>query len=126
MLGNFDNDLPWVEIEVKGLGETKKLKAIVDTDNNSYLSLPYLEAFPLGLMLDGIQSSTLADGTTSHHFVCRGFVTCDGKEVITAIDIHPQCPVLIGNKLLRLLNKKLISDIIAGTVELADSRPSPV
>ena len=34
MLGNFDNDLPWVEIEVKGLGEMKKLKTIVDTGNN--------------------------------------------------------------------------------------------
>ncbi len=121
MLGNFEDDLPWVEIEVKGLGEAKKLKAIVDTGNNSYLSLPYLEAFPLGLRLDGIQSSTLADGSAAHHFVCRGIVACDGKEVVSAIDIHPQCPVLIGNKLLRLLGKKLISDIVLGTVELADS-----
>lgn len=125
MLGNFENDLPWIEIEVKGLGQAKTLKAIVDTGNNGYLSLPYIEAFPLGFILDGIQSSTLADGSTADHFVCRGFVICDGKKVISAIDINPQCPILIGNKLLRLLNKKLISDIVAGTVELADSS-SPV
>jgi predicted aspartyl protease len=121
MRGNFDNDLPWVEIEVKGLGDAKKLKAIVDTGNNSYLSLPYVEAFPLGLRLDGIEASTLADGNVSHHFVCRGLVTCDGKKVVSAIDINPQCPILIGNKLLKLLRKKLISDIVTGTIELVDS-----
>lgn len=73
MLGTFNNDQPKIEIEVSGVnGVPKKVIALVDSGFNGYLTLPYLEAFPLGLVLIGIQSNTLANGSLVSHFVCIG------------------------------------------------------
>ena len=122
MRGHFDNDLPWVDIEVQGVGQNKaKIRAVVDTGNNGYLSLPYLEAFPIGLRLDGVESSTLADGSPAQHLVCRGIVTIAGSSATTPIDVYPSGPNLVGNKLLRSLNLQLISDINSGRIELRES-----
>lgn len=121
MRGKFKNDLPCVEIQVQGLGEMKTLEVIVDTGNNGYLQLPYLDAFPLGLRLDGVEDSQMADGMPSKHLVCRGDVTCDGKTVTTIIDIFPDGMLLMGNRLLKQLNKKVISDIVTDTVEIIES-----
>lgn len=126
MLGKFKNDLPYIDIVVKGLfgGKEEPFEAVVDTGNNSYLQLPYVKAFPLGLRLDTILDGTmLADGSKSSHFVCRGMIVIDGKDIETPIDIYPQCPVLIGNALLKLLNKKLIFDIPNNKVEMVNSNP---
>ena len=126
MRGTFKNDLPCVEIEVRGLGETKTLEVVVDTGHNGHLTLPQIDAFPLGLRLDGIEDTQLADGTSSKNLVCRGEVTCDGKTVTTVIDIFPDGMLLMGNSLLRKLNKKVISDIVADTVEIVESEgPRP-
>jgi predicted aspartyl protease len=126
MLGKFKNNLPHIEIEVKGLfgGKSEKFEAIVDTGNNTYLQLPYVKAFPLGLRLDSVEDgTTLADGSKTTHFVCRGMIVMDGKEIETTIDIFPQCPILIGTALLKLLNKQLLFDIPNGRVEMTDSNP---
>lgn len=90
MLGTFHNDQPEIEIDVKGTSEKQKsITALVDSGFNGYLTLPYLEAFPLGLVLIGLQSNTLADGSSSSHFVCIGQVCVDGKCINTTIDIQP-------------------------------------
>lgn len=125
MLGSFENDNPYVEVELNGVATDKiKVKALVDSGYNGYLTLPYIQAFPLGLILTGVQSSTLADGSISHHFVCIGSVTYDSKTVATTIDIQPNCNVLLGTKLLRLLGKTLIVDPVNNKVELINS-PTP-
>ncbi len=86
MLGTFHNDQPKIEIEVKGMSDTaKRVTALVDSGFNGYLTLPYEEAFPLGLILIGIQSNTLADGSSSSHFVCMGQVCVDGKCISTRL-----------------------------------------
>lgn len=74
MLGRFNEFfLPVVEIEVRGTGEPKTLEAVVDTGSNGWLQLPYKEAFPLGLVLSGVEDgTTMADGHISHNFVCKG------------------------------------------------------
>lgn len=118
MLGNFENGNPYIEIEIKGISdEQKKLKALIDTGFNGYLTLPYIEAFPLGLVLTGIQSSRLADGSISHHFVCIGTVIFDGKKITTPIDIQPECTVLIGTQLLKKLEKELHINFLSEKVE---------
>ena len=123
MRGHFENDLPWVDIEVQGIEGSKprKIRVVVDTGNNGYVSLPYQEAFPIGLRLDGVQASTLADGSSATHLVCRGIVTLGDKKAATAIDVYPKGPMLIGNNLLKALGLQLISDIKSGRVELIDS-----
>ena len=98
----------------------RKIKALVDTGYNGYLTLPYSEAFPLGLVLMGIESSKIADGSTTHHFVCFGRAKIK-KEVPIIIDIQPECNILIGTKLLKRLNKKAIIDFAKETINFLDS-----
>ena len=122
MLGTFENDQPKIEIEVKGVnGRPKKLIALVDSGFNGYLTLPYVEAFPLGLVLTGIQSNTLADGSSASHFVCIGQICVGGKCVTTTIDIQPANIILLGTKLLKELGKKFVLDCLNGKVEIVDS-----
>lgn len=121
MLGTFNNDQPTIEIEVKGVnGLSKKLIAMVDSGFNGYLTLPYIEAFPLGLILSGVQSSTLADGSSSAYLVCIGQVCVDGKWVNTTIDIQPSSTILLGTKLLKELGKTFILDCMNGKVEIVE------
>jgi predicted aspartyl protease len=122
MLGTFHNDQPEIVIDVKGTSEKqKRLTALVDSGFNGYLTLPYLEAFPLGLVLIGIQSNTLADGSSSSHFVCIGQVCVDGKCINTTIDIQPANIILLGTKLLKEIGKTFILDCSVGKVEIVDS-----
>ncbi len=121
MLGSFENGNPYIEIEVSGAsGEKKKIKALIDTGFNGYLSLPYATAFPLGLVLRGVESSTLADNSTSHHFVCLGRIKIGDKEVSSPIDIQPNCHALIGTQLLKALGKSMNVDFVNEKVELFD------
>jgi predicted aspartyl protease len=122
MLGSFENGQPSIEIEVKGVaGIPKKIKAIVDSGFNGYLQLPFVEAFPLGLVLAGVQGSTLADGSVPNHLVCKGEVCIDGKCVDTTIDIKAANIILVGTQLLKELKKIFILDCSAGHVEIVDS-----
>ncbi|HEC93772.1 MAG TPA: hypothetical protein ENI56_00120 [Candidatus Kaiserbacteria bacterium] len=122
MLGTFDNDQPKIEIEVMGATGPNKIEALIDSGFNGYLTLPYVLAFPLGLILIGIQSSTLADGKSSPHFICIGRICVDGKCVDTTIDIQPAGTVLIGTKLLKELKKTFVLDCAKGKVEITEAK----
>lgn len=122
MLGIFNNDQPIIEIEIKGVsGTSKKIRALVDSGFNGYLQIPFVEAFPLGLVLAGIQANTLADGSNSNHLVCIGNVCVDGKCIHTTIDVVPANIVLLGTKLLKELGKTFILDCAKGHVEIRDN-----
>jgi len=122
MLGTYNNDQPKIEIEVKGACEKPvKITALVDSGFNGYLTLPYEKAFPLGLILSGVQSNTLADGSQVAHFVCIGQICVDGKCVNTTIDIQPAGMILLGTKLLKELGKTFVLDCVNGKVEIKNS-----
>lgn len=122
MLGTFNDDQPQIEIEVSGTSDNpKKVMALVDSGFNGYLTLPYVEAFPLGLILTGVASVILADGSSSEHFVCTGAVCVDGKCISTGISIQPAGAILLGTKLLKELGKTLVLDCKGGKVEIVDS-----
>lgn len=121
MLGTFNNDQPVIGIEIQGVtGIAKKINALVDSGFNGYLQIPFVEAFPLGLVLAGVQANTLADGSTSSHLVCKGKVCVDGKCIDTTIDIQQANIVLLGTKLLKELGKVFILDSAIGRVEIVD------
>ena len=121
MRGTFSNGQPRIEIQVKGVsGVPKAINAVIDSGFNGYLKLPFIDAFPLGLILAGIQDSTLADGSAVSNLVCKGQVCIDGKCINTTIDIHKSNIILIGTQLLRELGKKFILDCENGLVEISD------
>jgi predicted aspartyl protease len=122
MLGTFHDDQPQIEIQVSGTSDNpKKLMALVDSGFNGYLALPYVEAFPLGLILTGAQRNILADGSSSEYFVCTGAVCVDGKCVSTGISIQPGGDILLGTRLLKKLGKTFVLDCKNGRVEIVDS-----
>lgn len=123
MRGTFNNEQPKITIEVQGSTGPIAIEGIVDSGFNGYLTLPYTVAFPLGLVLIGIESNLIADGSSTSHLVCIGNVCVDGKCITTTIDIQPADIVLIGTKLLKELGKTFALDAMNGIVEITDSAP---
>lgn len=103
-----DNQLT-VELEVFGVVEDlkRKVSGIIDTGFSGYLSLPFMTAFPIGLILKGQQTYTMADGGTSNYLVCLGTVIFQGKSVVVPIDVQPSGPILIGVQLLKKLDLEM-------------------
>jgi predicted aspartyl protease len=120
MLGTFDDGQPKIIIEVKGVGGIpRKMEAIVDSGFNGYLQIPLTEALPVGLVLSGIQNTSIADGSSMTVLVCEGTVCVDGRCVDTTIDVHNKTNViLLGTKLLEKLKATFVLDCQKGTVEL--------
>lgn len=121
MRGTFNNGQPTIEIQVSGISTIPKtITAIIDSGFNGYLKLPFLQAFPLGLVLAGVEDSTIADGSSTSNLVCKGNVCIDGKCVPTTIDVHKANIVLIGTRLLAELGKKFNLDCANNIVEITD------
>lgn len=109
MRGYFDDGRIYLDLGISGVfaKNRKTIKAQVDTGFDGYLTLPYAEAFPLGLVLVGTTAYTIADGYTVHNFVCLGNTRIDDKTVSVTIDIQPQGSILAGMKLLSRIGKTL-------------------
>ena len=118
--GYFDNKDPYVDIKVSNpLGWKKELRCLIDTGFTGFLSIPILQAFPIGLILHSTSSVTLADGSVSAKLVCLGMAHLENEENIGLIIIEPSSrQVLLGMDFLIKFNKKLIIDPIKETVEL--------
>jgi predicted aspartyl protease len=117
---------PTIEIEVSGPLDTRfPFTAMVDTGFSGFLLLPILNAFPIGLLLQGTMPITLADGTTQTKLTCLGSIHFDGAEEIGIIIIEWQnTDVLVGMEFLRRFRKQLRLDPINGIVEIVDA-PAP-
>ena len=128
MLGYFENNNPYVDIEVTGHPLLKQdyqtVKALVDTGFNGHLQMPFEVAFPLGLILFGVQTITIADGSAVNQFVCVGTVKIDKKEVSVPINIAAGCPTLIGTQLFKLAGKNIKVDFISEEIEIYDKEQS--
>jgi predicted aspartyl protease len=95
---------PVVEIEVSGgvPGVRKRLSALLDTGFSGFLSIPILEAFPLGLMLRGTINAALADGSQQAKLICRGSVHFGGEIQDGVIIVEPSSDqALIGMEFLK-------------------------
>lgn len=77
MQGKIDNFVPTVEFELCGYDKqfSKKLTGIVDTGFNGFLKVPYVDAFPAALILQGTETSTIANGSQTTDLACIGSVT---------------------------------------------------
>jgi predicted aspartyl protease len=118
-----DNSL-LVELDVFGVSDDLKrtVTGMIDTGFSGYLTLPFIVAFPMGLILKGQQPYTLADGSISNHFICLGTVNLLGKSAVVPIDVQPSGPILIGTQLLKKLDLTLSADFDRDRFELAARR----
>lgn len=120
--GFFDRGDPCVEIEVANpLGWKKKLKCIIDTGFTGFLSIPLIEAFPIGLLLVGTMPVTLADGRTEYKLTCLGSALVGEAKVGTILIEPGSSQALLGTEFLVVFAKRLIVDPIAGIVEIVAS-----
>lgn len=118
MTGSFENQRIYLNLEISGVFAKSKraFRALVDTGFDGYLTLPFAEAFPLGLVLTGVTSYTIADGSTMHNFVCLGQIAIDKKNISVAIDIQPKGKILAGMKLLAKIGKIMKVDFPKQTI----------
>ncbi len=109
MLGYFDHNQLFVDLEISGSFPEKKtiIKAHIDTGYDGELTLPFSLAFPLGLILTGANTYTIADGSSMTNFSCLGQTKIAGKLKPIFIDIIPNGDVLLGLPLLEKLGNEI-------------------
>jgi predicted aspartyl protease len=112
LTGFFNNaGSPVIKISVYRVFEQAKQEfdAIVDTGFTSFLSMPLVQAFPLGLILIGTTTTILADGSSSPKLTALGRITA-GERTETGVVLlgGNQNDVLVGMQFLRTFDKTLM------------------
>lgn len=111
--GYFDpNGNPCLKITLSGAfpGAKVEFEAIIDTGFTGFISIPLIQAFPLGLPLFGTTRLTLADGSTSDRLTALGRITLLGQQTKEGVVILEQgsTEILIGMGFIRAFGLALI------------------
>ncbi len=124
--GYFNNNQePCIQIQLSNpLGWSQTLECLIDTGFSGFFSVPTITAFPIGLLLTGTMSLTLADGSTAYRLTCLGTATLDNVQRVGVIVIEPSSnQTLLGMDFLRLFSMRLLADPISNSVELIVTTP---
>lgn len=124
-IGSLDaNEGPFLEIEVLGAyGQPHKLNCLIDTGFTGFLSIPILQAFPIGLILATTMPVVFANGQTEDKLVCLGVAKVDGAENIGLILIETKGnQILLGMEFLKKFAFKLIVCPTTGQVEVVETK----
>jgi predicted aspartyl protease len=111
--GSLDNSgSPKISIRVHGFDAAhfKDFEAIIDTGFTGFLSMPIVDAFPLGLILGGTTATILADGSTSPKLMALGTATVLGERQVGTILLNlgsGPSSVLLGMEFLKAFKKTL-------------------
>lgn len=97
-------------ISVDGISPdiAREFDAIIDTGFTGFLSMPLVEAFPLGLVLSGTTSTILADGSSSFKLTALGTVQVESETRLGTILLNlgsGPCDVLIGMEFIAAFSK---------------------
>jgi predicted aspartyl protease len=102
---------PAIKISLFGAYPTLKteFEAVIDTGFSGFISMPFVQAFPLGLPLIGTTSIVLADGQTHAKFIamCSAFLGQDARSGVVILE-PSSTDVLIGMEFIGSFSKTLL------------------
>ena len=113
---------PVFRITIQGvLSARHDFEAVLDTGFTGFVSMPLMDAFPLGLVLSGTESVLFANGAEENRLTAYGTVTVGPKSHKGAILLEPDSgEVLIGIQMLRNFNLSFLIDPVSNVVKLFD------
>ena len=121
---------PRIKVHIKGVFSTPatEVEALIDTGFTGFISMPMVQAFPLGLPLVGTSSFVLADNSTATNLLAFGLAwmgteTPQGGLIVLQ---YRAGDVLLGMDFLRIMKKALAVAPLGGTVSLVDDAPPAV
>lgn len=111
--GYFDSSgAPRLKISIYGCARqfSKEFDVVVDTGFSGFVSMPIIEAFPLGLILCGTTTTILADGSQSFKLTAVGTAFIEKEEqagiILLNVGSGPS-DVLVGMEFLKTFRKTL-------------------
>jgi len=115
-----DKGEPTLDIEVLGaFNQPASFTCLIDTGFTGFLSIPLLQAFPVGLVLSGTMSLELANGAVETKLTCLGIARLNGVELAGVIVIENESnQVLLGMDFLRIFGLKLLVCPTTGQIEV--------
>lgn len=116
---------PAIKISLCGAfpGLRSEFEAVIDTGFTGFVSMPLLEAFPLGLPLVGATSIVLADGNTHARYtaICSAFLGQEQRAGIVILEPSSQ-DLLVGMEFVKNFQKTLVVCEDRKIVVLIDNR----
>jgi len=105
------NDSPRIDIKLFGqLSKPQLFNVVIDTGFTGSISMPFVRALSLGLVLFSTASFTLADGSKETALLCLGRAMVGEIEKPVIISLTKGSDVLIGTEFLALFGIKLELD----------------
>lgn len=122
-IGFLDNSgTPCLRISIKGpFSPAQEFDAVIDTGFSGFLSMPLVQAFPLGLLLYGTTTVTLADGASTYKLTAQAMVVMGKASEIGIAILEPSSTeVLIGMEFLQTFERVLLLHPTRPIVTLAE------
>jgi len=99
----------------------QEFEGIIDTGFTGFVSMPIVKAFPLGLLLAGTASITLADGKSAPQLTATGQVQIGGQSEIGVVILQgASADILLGMDFLAKFGRVLFIHPNKGLASLMD------
>jgi len=109
--GSFNNSgSPVLRVKLYGISDqvSQEFDAIIDTGFSGFISMPAVQAFPLGLVLTGTTTTILADGSESVKLTALGTAAVAGESRMGTILLNlGTSDVLVGTEFIKSFGKTL-------------------